>query len=495
MGLRSEVLLSLGLVMLLATVVLVAVFVAHHEAGLERVLGRSLMAEAQHPGAPSAAVVAGTEWWSLGPEGRARPLGPMAGEVDAETLALAERARVEGVPLLQLGRLGGRIRFAAPRAAKSVAMARLPREASMQLRSAPLAVVATLGLVNVAIFTAFGGWLLRRRVIAPLEAVARAAAAIGEGASAVRAPVQGPQEVAAVGRSLNEMTEALQERSGELEKAVTDLRGANRELRQTREGLDRAERLASVGHLAAGVAHEVGNPIGAMLAFIELAGRDPGLGADSREHLDRAGREGVRVGTILRQLLDFSRPHRPTPQPMSLGAVAREALVLVSAGRRHAHIAFEARVPDGLPPVLGDPAAVTQILLNLLLNAADAVGDRSGARVELQLRPSVLRRRAGDGPGSPGAGARADALECLVCDNGCGIPEADRERIFDPFYTTKPPGEGTGLGLANAARIAEELGGAVACLDPPAGFSTAMALRLPLAASEAAPAVRGRRKG
>ncbi|MCP3985186.1 MAG: HAMP domain-containing protein [bacterium] len=480
-GLRSEVLLSLGLVMLLATIVLVAVFIAHHEGNLERVLGRSLLAEAARPAAPFEAVVAGTEWWSLGADGKARARGPVAGEIDRETLNLAERVRIEGEPLLQLGRLGGQIRFAAPLGRGGVAMARLPEQASFQLRSAPLTVVATLGVVNMAIFTAFGSWLLRRRLIRPLEELARAAVAIGQGEEEVRAPEEGPQEILAVGCALNEMTEALQERSGELEKAVKDLRGANRELRRTREGLDRAERLASVGRLAAGVAHEVGNPIGAMLAFVDLAARDAGLEDASREHLRRAGSEGERVRVILRQLLDFSRPERATLQPMEFASVARETLVLVSAGRRHNHIAFSHDDPGDLPLVMGDPSSVTQILLNLLLNAADAVGDRDGARVTLLLRAAPWRIRPEDEPAAALGRVRLDAVECVVCDDGCGIPERDRERIFDPFYTTKPPGEGTGLGLANSARLAEELGGVVECVSPPEGFTTAMALRLPVA--------------
>jgi len=480
-GLRSEVLLSLGLVMLLATIALVAVFVTHHEASLERVLGRSLLAEAAHPAAPFEAVVSGTEWWSLGADGRARTRGPVAGEIDEKTLALAERARTDGEPLLQLGKLGGQIRFAAPLANGGVAMARLPEHASFQLRSAPLTVVATLGIVNVAIFTAFGSWLLRRRLIIPLEEVARAAVAIGQGEEEARAPEEGPQEVAAVGRSLNEMTEALQERSGELEKAVADLRGANRELRRTREGLDRAERLASVGRLAAGVAHEVGNPIGAMLAFIDLAARDAGLGEESQEHLRRAGSEGERVRIILRQLLDFSRPGRPTRRPMDFAEIARETLVLVSAGRRHHHIAFSQSEAGELPLVSADPSTVTQVLLNLLLNAADAIGDREGGRVELILRAAPLTVRPEESHDGALGRTHLDAVECLVCDDGCGIPEKDRERIFDPFYTTKPPGQGTGLGLANSARLAEDLGGVLECVTPPEGFSTAMALRLPVA--------------
>lgn len=485
-GLRTEVLLSLGLVMLLATVVLVAVFLTHHEQGLRIVLGRSLLAEAAGPFDPMAAVAVGTEWWWIDAGDQARPRGGLAGPIDPASLELARRARDAGAPLLQLGRLGDRIRFATPGRDEAgeakIAVARLPIEASARLRSRPLAVVGLIGLANVAIFTAFGAWSLRRRVIGPLEAVARAANEIAAGARDVRAPAEGPAEVAGVARALNEMTDALQGQSEELEKAVGDLRGANRELRQARAGLDRAERLASVGRLAAGVAHEVGNPIGAILAFIDLALRDEGLSETGRDHLNRAGREGERVRTILRQLLDFSRPVRLEPRPMDFAQVASETLALITAQRRYRHLRVEPTLAHSLPPVMGDPSVVTQILLNLLLNAADAIAERggSGGRVQLVLRATVLESRGGDADDAVAQQRRADAVECLVCDDGCGISEADREQIFDPFYTTKDPGEGTGLGLANSARLAEELGGAVECLQPPEGFRTAIALRLPV---------------
>jgi signal transduction histidine kinase len=169
---------------------------------------------------------------------------------------------------------------------------------------------------------------------------------------------------------------------------------------------------------------------------------------------------------------------------MEFAEIARETLVLVSAGRRHHHIAFSQSQEGELPLVSADASTVTQILLNLLLNAAHAVGDREGARVELLLRPAPLVARREEGIEGAFGRARLDAVECLVCDDGCGIPEKDRERIFDPFYTTKPPGEGTGLGLANSARLAEELGGVVECVPPPEGFATAMALRLPVAERE-----------
>ncbi len=481
-GLRTEVLLSFGLVVVLATVVLVAVLVTHHEQGLRRVLGRALHVEASGPLAPARAVQVGTEWWTVAQDGTARPRGAFAGEIGSAELELARAAGQTGETLLQLGSLGDRIRFATPiGSAGQVAVARLPAEASTRLRTAPVLVMGVLGLANIGIFTIFGSRLLQRRLILPLEAVAAAADEIGGGAREIRAPVTGPAEVAGVAGALNAMTDAWHSQSEELEKAVADLRSANRELRQARAGLDRAERLASVGRLAAGVAHEVGNPIGAILAFIDLALRDDELTQETRGHLQRASGEGERVRTILRQLLDFSRPASPQPRPIDLGSVAAEALALVSPQRRYSHIDWQAPPAESLPAVSGDPSAVIQILLNLLLNAADAIGPETPGTVALRVRPAVLERRRGETPGAVLQRRTPDAVECLVCDDGCGIPEADRERIFDPFFTTKPPGEGTGLGLANCARLAEELGGSVEWVPAPPGFATALALRLPVA--------------
>jgi signal transduction histidine kinase len=229
------------------------------------------------------------------------------------------------------------------------------------------------------------------------------------------------------------------------------------------------------------VAHEVGNPIGAILAFVDLASRDEGVSEETRGHLQRAGREGQRVRLILRQLLDFSRPPRPTPTPLDLATLAGETVALVSAQQRYDGIRFEVRRTGQQPPVLADSSAVMQILLNLVLNAADAVLEAAEPRVVLEVRPAAFQVRAGEGAEAAAARRRPDAVECVVADNGCGIPEKDRERVFDPFFTSKEPGEGTGLGLANAVRLAEELEGQLELVAPPAGARTAFALRLPAA--------------
>ena len=492
-SLQREVLGSLAFVMGLATFVLIALIVVHHERTLRASLGPALLAEAR-AGAFGDPALPGTQWWELRADGAFEAWWSGARGPDEATRALANEARARDAALLQLGGIGDAIRFAAPvPARRSVAVARLPEATARSLRARPLAIVTLLGAADLAIFSGFAALVLRRRVVRPLEELAAAARAVGAGEIA-RATVGGPRETAEVALAWNEMTEALERRSEDLAKAVAELRQANGELRRTRAGLDRAERLALVGRLAAGVAHEVGNPIGALLAFMELAARDPGLAEASRGYLARAAREGERVRVILRQLLDFSRPSRPEAAPLDLAASADEASQLVAAQQANRGIRFEVHAAPGAPLALADAGAVLQVLLNLALNAADAVAGAEQPAIRFEVRRTALRARQGEGDAA-GALARAqpDAVECLVCDNGCGIAEADRERIFDPFFTTKPPGQGTGLGLSTAARLAEEMEGALLLVEPPPGFSTAFALRLPVAPdSEVADAVRGR---
>jgi signal transduction histidine kinase len=481
-GIQAELLASLGLVMVLSSAVLGALLVAHHERSLRELAGRALVAEAHAPAPALHPFVPGTRWWSVDAAGHAEARTPQAGAIDAEARALADAAREAGSPLLRPGPPWDAIRVAVPeRRAGRVAVAVLPREASFRLRFAALGVLGIFLAAAVAIFAALGATLLRRRVILPLQRLAGVARALAAGEEGVRASGEGTAETAALAQAMNEMTDALGRRTRALEKAVADLRGANRELRSARQGLARAERLAAVGRLAAGVAHEVGNPIGAILALVDLAGRDAGLSAEARAHLERAGREGLRVRTILRQLLDFARPPRPAPGPVDLAAAAEQAVALVAAQRRYAPVAFRVERAPGTPAARGDPGAVAQILMNLLLNAGDALLGRPCGQVRLAIRPGSAERRRGDPAGAPPPPRRhPDAVECEVADDGAGIDPADAERIFDPFFTTKPPGEGTGLGLANAALLAEELGGSLDLAPAPEGFRTAFVLRLPV---------------
>jgi signal transduction histidine kinase len=476
-GLRSEVLLSLSLVMATAILLLGGLLLATHESHVRQLHGlaaRSLLADARSPLPLLAESVPGMRWWWVDAAGRVVPRSENAGEIDAAARELAAEVRSSGWTMLRAGRPWQALLFATQVGSGKVAVAWLPPVASA-------AVLAAVLLCALCVFTGFGAYVLRGSLVLPLERLAGAARALGAGELGARAPVLGPREIAEVAQAFNAMGEALARRSDALEKAVADVRESNRSLREARAGLDRAERLAAVGRLAAGVAHEVGNPMGALLAFMDLASRDPGISAGGREHLSRGQREGERVRRILRQLLDFSSPPRGARVPIDLARLSEETAALVRAQRRYAQIEIQVAAEGAPPPALADPSGVAQILLNLLLNAADALcqGSRE-PRIRVTVRPATGRMRAAD-PGREVAASwrRCDAVECVIEDNGPGIAEEDRERVFDPFFTTKPPGEGTGLGLANAVRFAEEFDGTLELLPARPAGGAVFVLRLP----------------
>ena len=319
-GLQAEVLASLTLVMITGTGLLAALLIRTHEdhlAQLQQLAVRGLVAELRGPrtGLP---VVPGMRWWTVAPDGEILMHTPFGVVIDDASRSLAAAARVEGKPVLQAGRIWQPIRLATPDVSGEVAVAWLPPAASAAL-------VAGMVLGVIGVFTAFGLYLLRGRLVVPLQQLAAGVRQVADGRLDARLPVNGVAETADVAAAFNDMSEALASRTDALEKAVADLRESNRSLREARAGLDRAERLAAVGRLAAGVAHEVGNPMGALLAFLDLAGRDPGLSEAGRHHLDKAAVQGERVRVILRGLLDFSRPQRGHPEPVDVQRVCTEA--------------------------------------------------------------------------------------------------------------------------------------------------------------------------
>lgn len=458
-GVQAEILISLALVMATGTALLAGVLTEIHRERIESVhalLGRGFVASAHHGIVDFDQADAG-QWWTIDGRGTVRGVNAPSQSLDAQTNALAREALARDEPLVESGAPWSPIRFAAPEAGRSSVVAgRI---------DAPIPGIGLAAVVaaNVVVFVLFGWSLLQRRVVGPLRRLVVAVRALAGTECSGSVPVEGVAEIEELARAFNEMQLALAARTGALEKAVRDLRTANASLTQAREGLDRAERLAMVGSLAAGVAHEVGNPMGALLTYLELAARDPGLGVDGRRSLSKAAEQGERVRVILRQLLDFSRAPRIERGALDLADVASRVIELVSTQHASDGIELELRVADGSVPARGDLSLSLQILLNLALNAVAAVRSVAGPRrIRFEVEPGLRRRRGGERVEADAGGLpRVDAIVCRVSDSGPGIDPEQSERIFDPFFTTKPPGEGTGLGLANARRLAEEMGGAV----------------------------------
>ncbi len=227
--------------------------------------------------------------------------------------------------------------------------------------------------------------------------------------------------------------------------------------RRQQEALLRADQLRAVGELAAGMAHEVRNPLASITGAAERLKRDALPAPERTELLNIVGREAARLDGVLNDFLAYARPAPLVRAPADVNAVLRELTALVAPTARRRAITLALRPDDGLPPVVMDPARIKQAALNLLLNAIQAAPD--GSEVTL------ASRRAGG------------RVEIRVTDRGPGVAPEAAAALFTPFATTKPGG--TGLGLPMARRIAEAHGGTVT-LRPAAGGGTDAVLALPL---------------
>jgi signal transduction histidine kinase len=236
------------------------------------------------------------------------------------------------------------------------------------------------------------------------------------------------------------------------------------ELRALSSQLLRAEKLATVGVLAAGIAHEVGTPLGVVRGRGEMLVSKLGPGHPQTHSASIIVEEIDRISRVIRELLDFSRVSRAAGVSVPLEAVARNVAELLAFEARTRKVSVEVDVDAGLPPVAADPDQLKQVLVNLTLNALHACSP--GGHVTVRALAD-----------SESARARIEVL-----DDGAGVPEALRHRVFDPFFTTKKRGKGTGLGLTVAEQIVRNHGGEID-LDSAEGKGTRVVVRWPLAAS------------
>jgi len=310
--------------------------------------------------------------------------------------------------------------------------------AAVQARSLVGAVLACV-VLGIAILAALVFWLLDRQVVAPLARVDEALDAISAAAAGPPLLADGGDVLARLAPAVSRLDVRLREERGRVQAQIEELRASNRELRAAREEIARSERLASVGRLAAGVAHEVGNPMTALLGFIGILRDRLRKGKDPGDYLERLSREAERIDRILRDLLGLARPASRDLQPVDLRMAAERARGLLESQPSWTGCALELRVPADLPRARGDDHSVVQVLVNLLVNAAKA-----GARLV-----EVEGRSEGGKP----------VVEVL--DDGRGLPAEAATRLFEPFFTTSRPGEGTGLGLALCHATMERFGGSI----------------------------------
>ncbi|MCB0220403.1 MAG: HAMP domain-containing protein [Chrysiogenetes bacterium] len=291
---------------------------------------------------------------------------------------------------------------------------------------------------------------VRKLVIEPLKELVAASRSVTEGERHYELTEPKTSEMLELEGHFEEMTTQLFEREQQLEARLAQLELAQNELIQS-------EKLATVGKLASGVAHEVGNPLSAVSGYLELL-EDPTLDPETRKDLAaRAAREIERAGDIVRGLLDLSKPRDFKPVDLELQALI-EGIVSLVKGRKIFHnISIE---HDSSRPVrvLADPGLIEQVLVNLFLNAADAMGG------EGQIRVEVARERVPEEvlliPGEGSSLRRGEeAVRIAVSDSGPGIAAEAAAHLFEPFFTTKEPGRGTGLGLSVSSQMLIRHGG------------------------------------
>ncbi len=343
--------------------------------------------------------------------------------------------------------------------------------------------MALLLVADLVVFALFGRWLVRNRVLQPLERVITEMEAIAAGDYSREVTAAGPAELGRLADAAERMSEHLIRHQRQLAENIQSLEETNRQLTEARDDLIRAEKMASVGRLAAGIAHEVGNPLGSIMGYVGVLKRK--TGDEVEELLDSTEQEARRIDRIVRGLLDFARRRETKPRTIDVNEVIGRVVELLESQGRLKSVAVTLDLDEGVDQVVADPYQLEQVLVNLLLNACDAMDEAPEPAIRVETAPRTFEppaytpaRRRDDPPGVDYSHRRrfnrparptpahrfapgARIVELLVTDTGPGIPVELLPQIFEPFITTKEPGRGTGLGLAVSAGLVDAMGGTI----------------------------------
>lgn len=459
LGIRAQLLLSIGAVLVVALMPLVLVVERLTEANLRQIweaearsLGRSVashIAEARQSrgdheldGLIEAELgsVAGVGLYDA--EGRLLRVSGRAAGLPREIVPSREEARsIESAS-------GPAMIVIVPGKASPVGVLLAAQHASFRATPVVRLVALYIGLIGATLLL-LTHVVLTRFVIRPVKRLSAAALRVVDGQRDLDLDPSrgGASELIELGTSLSRMTDKLREDERELLRTIADVRAAKEQLERAQETVVRSERLASVGRLAAGLAHEIGNPLAAISSFQELLQDSPNLDDEERDFLARMSRETERVHRVLRDLLDFARPSQALAYDDSSSArgdvaeAVRHAVKLVKPQRAFRNVELASEVPDELPQVTLASDRIEQVLLNLLLNAADACESGGAASVRAEAEGNLVR--------------------LVVEDDGGGVADAVASQLFEPFVSTKEVGKGTGLGLAVCRGLVEAAGGSI----------------------------------
>jgi len=294
-------------------------------------------------------------------------------------------------------------------------------------RSALLAFAGvSLGAITLSIAICY---LLARKLTRPVHDLVLAARRLAEGDLHQRVePDPATEEIGAFGKAFNVMAASIEERDQQLQQ-------------RAEEQILKSEKLAMIGRLAAGVAHEINNPLGSILLFSRLLLRKAPTEGVQRENLERIAKEADRCKSIVQGLLEFARQREPKTENVDLNEVARKPISLLENQAVFHNIEIVEDFQEDLPLVPADASQLQQVFLNVLVNAAEAIEGKGTVTITTRAVPG------------------ADRAEIRFTDTGCGIPQENLQRLFEPFFTTKDVGNGTGLGLSISYGVLQRHGG------------------------------------
>jgi len=293
-------------------------------------------------------------------------------------------------------------------------------------------------------------FLVTKHMLKPIERIVQMSREVMAGNLNARVGISPTGEMGLLCRAIDEMADAVARRQEQLKLA-------------TRQQIGHSEKLASIGRLAAGVAHEINNPLTGVLTFAHLLRDKENMEEQDKQDLDLIINETTRAGEIVRGLLDFARERPTARKPADLNDVVRQTMRLIRSQKQVEQITIKELLAENLPRANGDENQIQQVLLNLSLNACESM--------------------PGGGTLTISTSQRDGKVVVEVADTGCGIPREHLDQIFDPFFSTKPVGKGTGLGLSVSYGIIEQHGGKLE-VESEEGRGTTFTIVLPVAPGE-----------
>lgn len=330
--------------------------------------------------------------------------------------------------------------------------------------------VGVILLVSISV-----GLLLQLLIYRPLKDLDRGAKKVSIGNLDHHIPVRNDDEFGRVAGSFNQMTLALKKSMLEMQAFAQGLelkvKERTQELRIAEAEVAQGEKLASIGLLASGIAHELNSPLTGVLTFTSLLRKKMANGSPDAEDLDLVIRETKRCASIIRRLLDFSREKVAARGFFSLNQLIEETVRFIERSASLQNIDIKMDLDPAVPNIWGDADLIKQVIVNILVNAEQAIG--SNGSIVVESRPFMAKTAIQGEEASP------PMVEVVIKDSGCGISESNLLRIFDPFFTTKEVGKGTGLGLSVSYGIIKAHGGGIK-VESVVGEGSTFRLYLPI---------------